>query len=89
MEHHRGHRSVIYRGDVGSACEWCQIKLRTSCDVPAALNHVGTTVIDILQSFSAPAVVVIYNFCAFFFQIRLHLTLTVCTKTYAIKTKNP
>ena len=24
-ERHRGHRSVIYAGDVGSAWEWCQI----------------------------------------------------------------
>ena len=31
--------SVIYEGDVGSAEEWCQIKLHTSCDVPAVVNH--------------------------------------------------
>ena len=45
-ERHRGHRSVIYAGDVGSAVEWRQIKLKTSCDVPAPLNHLGTTTFD-------------------------------------------
>ena len=39
MEHHRGRRSVICEGDVGSAWEWCQIKLHTSRDVPALLNQ--------------------------------------------------
>ena len=38
VEHHRGHRSVIYAGDVGGAVGWRQIKLKTSCDVPAPLN---------------------------------------------------
>ena len=45
-ERHRGHRSVIYTGDVGSAVEWRQIKLRTSCDVPATLNQRRTTTFD-------------------------------------------
>ena len=53
MEHHKRRWSVIYEGDVGSAWEWCQIKLHTSCDVPAALNQLRTTVFDILQSISA------------------------------------
>ena len=52
-ERHRGHRSVIYAGDVGGAVEWREIKLKTSCDVPAPLNQLGTTVFDILQSISA------------------------------------
>ena len=38
--------SVICEGDVGSAWEWCQIKLHTSCDVPATLNQLKTTVVD-------------------------------------------
>ena len=38
-ERHRGHRSVIYAGDVGGAVEWREIKLKTSCDVPAPLNQ--------------------------------------------------
>ena len=45
-ERHRGHRSVIYEEDIGSAWEWCQIKLHTSCDVPAALNQRRTTTFD-------------------------------------------
>ena len=44
MEHYKRRWSVIYEGDVGSAGEWCQIKLHTSCDVPAPLNHLKTTV---------------------------------------------
>ena len=39
LEHHRGHRSVIYAGDVRGAVEWRQIKLKTFCDVPAPLNQ--------------------------------------------------
>ena len=46
MERHRGHRSVIYEGDVGGAVERRQIKLKTSCDVPAALNQRRTTTFD-------------------------------------------
>ena len=46
MERHRGHRSVIYAGDVGSAWEWREIKLKTSCDVPAPLNQRRTTTFD-------------------------------------------
>ena len=38
-ERHRGHRSVIYAGDVGGAVEWRHINLKTSCDVPAPLNQ--------------------------------------------------
>ena len=45
-ERHRGHRSVIYAGDVGGAVEWRQIKLKTSCDVPAPLNQRRTTIFD-------------------------------------------
>ena len=45
-ERHRSHRSVIYEEDIGSAWEWCQIKLHTSCDVPAALNQRRTTTFD-------------------------------------------
>jgi len=46
VEHHKRRWSVIYEGDVGSAWEWCQIELHTSCDVPAPLNHLKTTVVD-------------------------------------------
>ena len=49
--------SVIYEGDVGSAWEWCQIKLHTSCDVPAPLNHLKTTVVDGAPSIFAPTLV--------------------------------
>ena len=59
---HKGRCSVIYEGDVGSAGEWYQIKLHTSCDAPATLNQLRTTAVDGAQSFSALAVVVIYNF---------------------------
>ena len=49
--------SVIYEGDVGSAWEWCQIKLHTSCDVPATLNQLKTTVVDGARSIFAPTLV--------------------------------
>ena len=81
-ERHRGHRSVIYAGDVGSAVEWCQIQLKTSCDVRAVLNHLGTTVIDILQSFSAPAVVVIYKFFEFILVTFFDRSLPSLGKSY-------
>jgi len=55
-ERHRGHRSVIYAGDVGGAVEWREIKLKNSCGVPAPLNHLGTTVVDGSRSIFAPAV---------------------------------
>ena len=58
MEHHKRRWSVIYEGDVGSAWEWCQIKLHTSCDVPAPLNQLKTTVVDGARSIFALAVVV-------------------------------
>ena len=45
-ERHRGHRSVIYAGDVGGAMEWREIKLKTSWDVPAPLNQRRTTTFD-------------------------------------------
>ena len=45
-ERHRGHRSVIYTEDVGGAVEWRQIKLKTSCGVPAPLNQRRTTIFD-------------------------------------------
>ena len=54
MERHKRRWSVTYEGDVGSAGEWCQIKLHTSCDVPAALNHLITTVVDGARSIFAP-----------------------------------
>ena len=44
MKRHRGHRSVIYKGNVRSAVEWRQIKLKTSCDVPAPLNQLETAI---------------------------------------------
>ena len=66
MECQKRRWSVIYEGDVGSAWEWCQIKLHTSCDVPAPLHQLRITVVDGAQSFSALAVVVIYNFFEFF-----------------------
>ena len=46
MERHRDHRRVIYAGDVGSAVEWREIKLKTSCDVPAPPNQRRTTTFD-------------------------------------------
>ena len=45
-ERHRGHRSVIYAGDVDGAVEWRQIKQKTSCGVPAPLNQRRTTTFD-------------------------------------------
>ena len=48
--------SVIYEGDVSSAVGRRQIKLHTSCDVPAPLHQLRTTVVDGAQSFSALAV---------------------------------
>ena len=44
VKRHRGHRSVIYKGNVRSAWEWRQIKLKTSCDVPAPLNQLETAI---------------------------------------------
>ena len=46
VERHRGHRSVIYAGDVSGAVEWRHINLKTSCDVPAPLNQTRTTTFD-------------------------------------------
>ena len=46
MARYKRRWSVIYEGDVGSAWEWCQIKLHTSCNIPAPLNHLKTTVVD-------------------------------------------
>ena len=57
MERYKRRWSVIYEGDVGSARDWCQIKLHTSCDVPAARNHLKTTVVDSARSIFAPTVV--------------------------------
>ena len=57
MVRHKRRWSVIYEGDVGSAGKWCQIKLHTSCDVPAPLNHLKTTVVDGARSIFAPTVV--------------------------------
>ena len=57
MEHHKRRWSVIYEGDVGSAGEWRQIKLHTSCDVSATLNQLKTTVVDGARSIFAPTVV--------------------------------
>ena len=57
MERHKRRWSVIYEADVGSAREWCQIKLHTSCGVPAPLNQLKTTVVDDARSIFAPTVV--------------------------------
>ena len=57
MVRHKRRWSVICEGDVGSAGKWCQIKLHTSCDVPAPLNHLKTTVVDDARSIFAPTVV--------------------------------
>ena len=46
VKRHRGHQSVIHEGDVDGAVEWRQIKLKTSCDVPAPLNQRRTTTFD-------------------------------------------
>ena len=56
-EHHKGHRSVIYAGDSSSAVEWRQIKLRTSCDVPAPLNQRRTIIVDVSRSIFVPMLV--------------------------------
>ena len=66
MECYKRRWGVIYEGDVGSAWEWCQIKLHTSCDVPAPLNHLRTTVVDDARSIFAHTVVVINKFFEFF-----------------------
>ena len=55
--HYKRRWSVMYEGDVGSAGEWCQIKLHTSCDVPAPRNQLKTTVVDGARSIFAPTVV--------------------------------
>ena len=57
MEHHRGHRSVIYEGDVGDAVEWRQIKLHTFYDVLAATTNAPQPYLNVSRSISAPAVV--------------------------------
>ena len=57
MVRHKRRGSVIYEGDVGSAGEWCQINLHTSCDVPAPLNQLKTTVVDGARSIFTPTVV--------------------------------
>ena len=57
MERHKRRWSVIYEEDIGSAWEWCQIKLKTSCDVPAALNQLGTTVGGGSRSMFVPTLV--------------------------------
>ena len=43
--------------DVAGASQSHQIKLHTSCDVPAPLNQLKTTVVDGAQSIFAPTVV--------------------------------
>ena len=81
MERHKRRWSVIYEGDVGSAWEWYQINLHTSCDVPAPLNQLKTTVVDAAQSFFAPAVVVIYiNYLLFCLKYS-----STCTKRFTTK----
>ena len=57
MVRYKSRWSVMYEGDVGSAGEWCQIKLHTSCDVPAPRNQLKTTVVDGARSIFAPTVV--------------------------------
>ena len=54
---HKRRWSVICEGDLGSAGEWCQINLHTSCGVPAPLNQLKTTVVDNARSIFAPTVV--------------------------------
>ena len=56
-ERHRGHRSVIYEGDASGAWEWRQIKLKTTCDVPAALNQRRTIVVGGSRSMFVPTLV--------------------------------
>ena len=56
MERHKRRWSVIYEGDVGSAWEWCQINIHTSCDVPAPLNQRRTTIFDVSAAIQAPSV---------------------------------
>ena len=56
MERHKRYWSVTYEADVGSAWEWCQIRLHTSYDALAPLNHLKTTVVNGAQTFSALAV---------------------------------
>ena len=46
-----------WREDVAGVSQRRQIKLHTSCDVPAALNHLNTTVVDGARSIFAPTVV--------------------------------
>ena len=46
-----------WREDVASASQRQQIKLHTSCYVPATLNHLKTTVVDDARSIFAPTVV--------------------------------
>ena len=79
MERYKRRWSVIYEGDVGSAGEWCQINLHTSCDVPAPLNHLETTVVNGARSIFALTVVVIYKFfelfCELFCEIKNGLFL--------------
>ena len=53
MERYKRRWSVICERDVGSAWEWCQTNLHTSCDVPAPLNHLKTTVVDVARSIFA------------------------------------
>ena len=55
--HHKRRWSDIYEGDVGSAWERRQIKLHTSCDVPATLNKLKTTFVDGARSIFAPTLV--------------------------------
>ena len=57
VEHHKRRWGVIYEGDIGSAWEWCQINLHASCDVPATLHHLNTTVVGDARSIFAPTLV--------------------------------
>ena len=64
---------------VAGASQRHQIKLHTSCDVPAPLNHLKTTVVNGARSIFALTVVVIYNFfelfCELFCEIKNGLFL--------------
>ena len=84
MERHKRRWSVIYEGDVGSGWEWCQIKLHTTCDVPATLNQLKTTVVDGARSIFAPAVVVIYKFFNFFSNFFLIFLLIFAKNTHLL-----
>ena len=78
MARHKRRWSVIYEADVGSAREWCQIKLHTSCDVPAPFKQLKTTVVDGARSIFAPTVVVIDKYFEFLLNFFNSFSLVNC-----------